>query len=168
MSGPQGERDELKRRITELRAQGVCYQCHDFEAGSIFGRQPVVYEDSRHKVVLDLFPRAPGHTIVVYKPHREDLSQLRPDETSALFQLCVRLMNAIKGGLGAEKVYLNTMCDGPINHLHVQLLPRYPGDPIGSGLFVAERGKLVDGDGTARRIGEALAEMGGSGKSGSE
>ena len=29
-----------------------------------------------------------------------------------IFGLCVRLTNAIKLGLGAEKVYLNTMCDG--------------------------------------------------------
>lgn len=70
--------------------------------------------------------------------------------------MCVRMANAIKRGLGAEKVYLNTMCDGPLTHLHLQLFPRYAGDPIGSTRFVADRGPLLDGDEIARRIRAAL------------
>ena len=158
MSDWQQSREVLKRRIDALRQQGVCYECHDQHAGQVFVRQPTIYEDDRFKVVLDLYPRMPGHTIVVYKPHREDISQLAEEETAALFQLCVRVVNAIKQALGAEKVYLNTMCDGTINHLHVQLLPRYSGDPIGSKRFVAPRGPLTDGEATARRIRLALDE----------
>lgn len=59
---------------------------------------------------------------------------------------------ALKGALGAEKVYLNTMCDGEINHLHFQLFPRYAGDAIGSSRFVLPRRPLERG----REIGDAL------------
>ena len=145
-------REALKDRIDALRQQGVCYICHDQRTGQLFRQQPVIYEDEQFKVVLDLYPRTRGHTIVVYKPHREDVSHLTKEETADLFQLCVRVVNAIKQALGAEKVYLNTMCDGAINHLHVQLLPRYSGDPIGSKRFVAPRTPLTDGEATARRI----------------
>jgi diadenosine tetraphosphate (Ap4A) HIT family hydrolase len=48
------------------------------------------------------------------------------------------------------------MCDGGINHLHLQLFPRYSGDPIGSTRFVAPRGPVIDGAETARRIRAAL------------
>ena len=94
---------------------------------------------------------------MVYKPHRADLSELDEDEAGAVFRLCVRVANALKRGLGAEKVYLNTMCDGPINHLHLQLFPRYPGERIGSSRFVAERRPLVCGAEIAQLVQSALA-----------
>ena len=161
-SGPgewRWEREALTRRIDALRQQGVCYGCHDQATGQVFGQEAIIHEDARFKVKLDPYPRMAGHTIVVYKPHREDISQLAEEESTALFRLSVRVVNAIKTALGAEKVYLNTMCDGGINHLHVQLLPRYPGDPVGSKRFVAPRGPLADGEATARRIRLALEEQ---------
>jgi diadenosine tetraphosphate (Ap4A) HIT family hydrolase len=40
---------------------------------------------------------------------------------------------------GCERMYLCTMCDGPNNHYHVQLIPRYPYEKRGSRNFVKER-----------------------------
>ncbi len=57
-------------------------------------------------MVLEPYPRARGHTIVVYKPHREDISELSEEEAGRVFEVCVRMVKAIKEGLGAEKVYL--------------------------------------------------------------
>ena len=149
-------KDELDRVIDGLRSRGICYICRDLETGEVFGEQPTVYDDERLRVVLTLFPRMKGHTIVIFKPHREDISEINGEEASEILALCVRMTNAIKRGLGAEKVYMNTMCDGEINHLHIQLFPRYPGERIGSSRFVAPRGPLTDGDATARRIRAAL------------
>jgi diadenosine tetraphosphate (Ap4A) HIT family hydrolase len=72
-----------------------------------------------------------GETVVQYKPHRDDMSVLHDEEAGRVMQMCVKMMNAIKLGLGAEKVYMITMCDGPINHLHFTLVPRYPGEHWG-------------------------------------
>jgi diadenosine tetraphosphate (Ap4A) HIT family hydrolase len=152
----QSERDELMQKINALRQQGICYSCHHAATGEVFPNEAIVYEDAAFSVKLDPYPRTPGHTIVVYKPHREDISELNDAEAAALFQLCVRLVRALKQALGAEKVYLNTMCDGGINHLHVQLFPRYAGDPIGSTRFVAPRSPLADGPEMAKRIRDAL------------
>ena len=150
------KREQVLRRIEELRRQGICYSCYDLETGQVFGDQHIVYEDHLFKVVLESYPRMKGHTIVVYKPHREDISFLSEEEASRMFQMCVRVVRAIKKALGAEKVYLNTMCDGEINHVHIQLFPRYAGDPMGSERFVSERGPLTNGREIAQRIRSAL------------
>ncbi len=155
------QRELLMRQIEEHRRQGICYSCYDLKTGELFRDQHVVFEDSQFRVALDLYPRMRGHTIVLYKPHREDLSALTEEEASRVFAFCVLVTRAMKEGLGAEKVYLNTMCDGGINHFHVQLFPRYPGDPIGSERFVAPRGPVIDGEDTARRIREALLRLNG-------
>jgi diadenosine tetraphosphate (Ap4A) HIT family hydrolase len=152
----QQQREQVGLRVQELRRQGICDTCHNLATGEPYGNQYVIHEDDLFKVNLETFPRARGHAIAVYKPHRADLTELTEDEAGLVFQCCVRIANAIKRGLGAEKVYLNSMCDGPINHLHLQLFPRYPGDPIGSTRFVAPRGPLLDGDKTVRLIRGAL------------
>lgn len=146
----------LGERVAELRARGICPTCHDQVTGELFGDQSVIVEDDQFQVVLEQHPRARGHTIIVVKPHRDDFTQLAPDETSALFGLATRVANAIKKAVGAEKIYLVTMCDGSPNHLHLQLLPRLPGEPIGSRRFVASRSVLTDGDQLAAAIRDAL------------
>ncbi|MDP9356292.1 MAG: HIT family protein [Chloroflexota bacterium] len=142
----------LGEKIAALRGRGICYQCHDLATGEVFPEQPVIHDDERLRVVLDQHPRAHGHTIVVWKPHRNDFTELAPEETTELFAACTTVANAIQRVLGAEKVYLVTMCDGTPNHLHVQLLPRYPGESIGSKRLVAPRQLLVDGDELAAAI----------------
>src|SRR5262249_6975740 len=124
-----------------------------------FSNQHVIFEDTYFRVALDLSPRMRGHTVVLYKPHREDLSELSAEDASRVLPFCVLVTRAIKEGLGAEKVYLNTMCDGGINHFHLQLFPRYPGDPIGSERFVAPRGPVVDGADTALLIRDVLLRL---------
>ncbi|MFZ5515186.1 MAG: HIT family protein [Candidatus Zhuqueibacterota bacterium] len=153
------KREQLVQRIEELRQRGICYTCYDLATGQLFGEQYLVYEDELFKVVLDLYPRMKGHTIIVYKPHREDISFLSEDEAACVFRMCVKTIKAIKKALGAKKVYLNTMCDGEINHLHFQLFPRYPDDLIGSKRFVLERLPLTNGNETAQLIRSVLLEI---------
>ena len=150
------QRELINARIEALREQGICYTCHDLETAEVFGQQPTIYEDDLFKVVLESFPRTRAHTIVIYKPHREDLSELSQAEVGPLFEMCHRVIQAIKASLGAEKVYLNTMCDGGLNHLHLQLFPRFVGEPTGSKRFVAPRGPLQDGDALTAAIRAAL------------
>lgn len=146
----------LGQHIRELRANGICPTCRDIEQGDVFVGQSVICDDDQVRVVLDQYPRARGQTIVVWKPHHEDFTTLVLEETAVLFQRCTEVANAIKWSLGAEKVYLVTMCDGFPNHLHIQLLPRFAGEPTGSKRFVGARIPLEDGPELARRIREAL------------
>ena len=43
-----------------------------------------------------------------------------------------------------ESVYLCTMCDGPMNHFHVQLIPRYSFEKRGSKNFVKPRKEYIE------------------------
>jgi diadenosine tetraphosphate (Ap4A) HIT family hydrolase len=149
-------RRDLLQRIQQLRRQGICYICQDLKTQEVFGRQCVIWEDDEFRVVLDRYPRVEGHTILTYKPHREDVSELSEEEAALVFQMCVRVVKAIKAGLGAEKVYVLTMCDGPINHLNFQLLPRYPGNLMGYRRLALERRPLEHGEETAAEIRAAL------------
>lgn len=76
-------------------------------------------------------------------------------EAADLMQQVLRHIRALKASLGAEKVYVVTMCDGASNHLHFQLLPRLPGDPVGGKLLHGPRRTLADA-GLAVRIASAL------------
>jgi len=147
----------LSEKIAALKAAGICYQCHDLATGEFFAGQAVIADEERIRIVLDSNPKTRGHTIVVWKPHRRDFSELKPKETAELFTRCTEVANAIKRGLGAEKIYLVTMCDGEPNHLHIQLIPRYAGEGIGSKRFVAPRTPIEDADATADAIRNALA-----------
>jgi histidine triad (HIT) family protein len=143
MASWEEERADIASRVADLRRRGECPTCYDLETGDLYGKEGrLVHEDDALLVLLERFPRIHGHTIVVYKPHREDLSELSDHEAALVFSMALRVTHAIKAGLGAEKVYLNTMCDGSPNHFHLQLLPRYAGDSIGSTRFVLPRGPL--------------------------
>jgi len=150
------ERRDLLQRIQELRRQGICYICQDLKTKEVFGEQHIIWEDDEFRVVLDRYPRVEGHTILTYKPHREDVSELSDGEAAAVFQMCVKVVKAIKSALGAEKVYILSMCDGPINHLNFQLLPRYPGNLMGYRRLAMERRPLEHGDETVNQIRGAL------------
>lgn len=158
LEGWKRERGEMLRRIELLRRQGVCYICRDLETGEVFGKQHVIFENDRFRVVLDSYPRVEGHTIVVYKPHRADISQLAYDEVGPVFQMCIRVVKAIKSALGAEKVYLLTMCDGRVSHLNFQLLPRYAGNLMGYRRLAAHLYPLEEGPETASLIKSALLQ----------
>ena len=49
------------------------------------------------------------------------------------------MMNILKKVYCSESVYLCTMCDGPMNHFHIQLIPRYSYEKRGSKNFIKPR-----------------------------
>lgn len=127
--------------------QGRCFQCREQSSGDVLGPQHLITDDADVRVVLALDPRVPGHTIVVWKPHVQDFTGLDDEATSRLFTVCRDVARALRTSLtGVERVYQVTMCDGEVNHLHIQLIPRYAGTPIGSRRLVDQRGPVLDGE----------------------
>ena len=61
------------------------------------------------------------------------------DRDFDIFLLAKKIMNVLKEVYMAESVYLCTMCDGKMNHFHLQLIPRYSFEERGSKNFVKER-----------------------------
>ena len=60
--------------------------------------------------------------------HTPGLAELTDEEAQALGLLVARLSRALKESEGAEHVYAFVLGDR-VPHLHVHLVPRYPGAP---------------------------------------
>jgi diadenosine tetraphosphate (Ap4A) HIT family hydrolase len=117
------------------------------EYGDVYppAKTRIFHEDDLTCCMLELWPRNPGHTIILVKPHFEDLSEMPISVGAQVVPILQVATAALKQVLRTEKVYLCSMCDGRRNHLHFQLIPRMPGDTItGSKLFVKERQRLED------------------------
>lgn len=67
-------------------------------------------------------------------------------------------MIIIKEVYGCERVYLCTMCDGPNNHYHIQLIPRYSNEERGSKNFVKPRQEYVYDSSKVEKVRALIAE----------
>jgi histidine triad (HIT) family protein len=88
-------------------------------------------------VVSHLSPRAPGqdtravylgHLFVEPRRHAPGLADLTDTEARAVGWWCTQASRALRDVAGAEHVYSAVIGDG-VPHLHVHLIPRYPGTP---------------------------------------
>lgn len=141
------ERQAVLQRVNDLKKQGICPTCHHNEHSGVYPdiTDQIFYEDDLTSCFLETYPRNPGHSIVLVKPHYDDISEMPPDIGAVVFAVIHQVIHALKTHFGAEKVYLCTICDGERNHLHFQLIPRLPDDALrGSRVFVKERGLPTD------------------------
>lgn len=148
----ESEKEALKQRykkIKELQEKGICFSCYNFETGDVFPDDGLVfYEDAKVRCLFEKYPKATGHTIIVAKEHYEDISEMPLELGIHILKISDAIIKLHKEVLGAEKVYMCTICDGKRNHLHFQLLPRLKGDTIGFRNFAKEEGLLMDYDET--------------------
>ncbi len=131
----------------DLIDKGICPTCYDKE------HENVLYGDNSSKMLFqnDLFecflvgnPRAEGHTIIISKKHYKDMMEIPDDLCEEIFIFAKKVMNILKDVYHSESVYLCTMCDGPMNHFHIQLIPRYDYEKRGSKNFVKERKEYIE------------------------
>lgn len=130
-----------------LTDKGVCPTCYDREHNNcLYGdnTDKMLFENEIFECFLCGNPRAVGHTIISSKKHYKDMMEIPDDLCKEVFVFAKKAMNIIKETYGAESVYLCTMCDGPMNHFHVQLIPRYAFEKRGSKNFVKERTDYVE------------------------
>ena len=127
---------------TQLVDKGICPTCYDKEHNhSLYGdnTNKILYENDLFECFLVGNPRAEGHTVISSKKHYKDMMEIPDDLCAEVFVFAKKVMNVLKSVYQAESVYLCTMCDGPMNHFHVQLIPRYAFEKRGSKNFVKER-----------------------------
>ncbi len=125
-----------------LTDQGICPTCYDKKFGNVlFGdnSKNIIFKDDDVEVFMCANPRAKGHVIISTIKHFKDMMEIDDETCKKVFVLAKNVMNAIKKVFESESVYLCTMCDGPNNHFHLQLIPRYNFEKRGSINFVKER-----------------------------
>ncbi len=68
-----------------------------------------------------------------------------PDDLcSEIFTFSKKVMNILQNVYCSESIYLCTMCDGPMNHFHIQLIPRYAFEKRGSKNFIKPRKDYIE------------------------
>lgn len=151
---------QRRKVIRAYQEKGICFSCQNFISGDIFPDDGlVIYEDELVRCQFEKFPRATGQTIIVSKHHYEDISEMPIDLGTHILKISNAIIKLHKEILGAEKVYMCTICDGKRNHLHFQLLPRLKGETIGYQNFVREEGVLMDYQKTTDLYREALKNI---------
>lgn len=139
--------EELSKMTAgELVDLGICPTCFNREHnGVLYGDDSttLIYKDGDIECFLAGNPRADGHTCISTIEHFHDLSEAPDWLNSKIIRFAKQFMKEIKTVYGCERVYLCTMCDGPNNHYHIQLIPRYPSEERGSKNFVKPRKAYV-------------------------
>jgi len=125
--------------LTVLRGQGGadCFICRKHQdRGPLVPGGPVAEDDL---VLVSHIPPAAalggegtiaylGHLFVEPRRHAPGLGDLTDAEARAVGSWCTRASRALRDVAGAEHVYAAVLGDG-VPHLHVHLLPRFPGTP---------------------------------------
>ena len=132
----------MELTVAELVDAGICPTCYDREHGHVlYGdcTDKLLFENELFECKLVGNPRSPGHAAIISKAHYKDMMAIPDDLCREVYVFAKKVMLALKTVYGAESVYLCTMCDGPMNHFHVQLIPRYAYEKRGSRNFVKDR-----------------------------
>lgn len=140
------EKDLIKLSPKELTDLGYCATCLNRKHnGAIYGDDSLqkIFEDEDIECLFVPNPRAAGHMMISTQKHFHDLSECSDNINVKIIKFTKAFMNIIKDVYQCERVYLCTMSDGPMNHYHVQLIPRYNFEERGSKNFVKPRSKYV-------------------------
>ena len=137
------------------------YDTDNIFARIVRGEMPSarVYEDEDVLVIMDAYPQAEGHTLVIPKAPSRTLLDADPDSLGVLFGHVRRVGRAIAAALQPDGVIV-TQFNGAaagqtVFHLHVHLIPRWQGRTLErhAGGGMADAGDLA---GLATRIAAEL------------
>lgn len=125
-----------------------------YDPGNIFakilrGEIPAykVYEDDSVFAFLDIFPRAPGHTLVIPKAPSRNLLDVEPADLAAVMAVAQRIARAQMTVFEAEGITLtqhNEKAGGQeVFHLHVHVIPRHIGVELKAPLSYKEAPEVL-------------------------
>ena len=92
----------------------------------------LVYEDDKTIAILDIHPRAPGHTMVIPKEHSENILDLKDQNAGPTF-LTVKKITAILSKVIKPDGFTIGINHGRasgqvVDHLHIHVIPRFNDD----------------------------------------
>ena len=93
-----------------------------------------VYENELFKVIMDRFPAAPGHVLIIPKVHHEDIFDMPEEIAKEIYSLAQKISIAVKETVGAEGINIvqnNGKASGQaVFHFHLHIVPRCEGDGV--------------------------------------
>jgi RimJ/RimL family protein N-acetyltransferase/diadenosine tetraphosphate (Ap4A) HIT family hydrolase len=137
VSEPAREPASARAGTAPEDAVAGCFVCRKHrDRGSLLPGGPVAEDDLvivSHVVTPDVLggdgtTAYLGHLFVEPRRHAPGLPDLTEAEARRVGWWCTQASRALRDAAGAEHVYAAVIGDG-VPHLHVHLLPRYPGTP---------------------------------------
>lgn len=96
----------------------------------------IIYENEAAVAVLDIHPRAPGHTVVLPKHHSPILNELTDEHIGPVFLAVKEVAKKLKNVLNYDGLTIGInqgrQAGQEIDHLHIHLIPRWGDDGGGS------------------------------------
>jgi diadenosine tetraphosphate (Ap4A) HIT family hydrolase len=95
-------------------------------------RDRVLHERETALAIRDGFPVSPGHTLVIPKRHVASFFEVSDEERDELMQLLTQARNDLDRQFrpAGYNIGINdgVVAGQTVPHLHIHLIPRYPGD----------------------------------------
>lgn len=92
----------------------------------------IVYEDDATLAFLDIFPRAPGHTVVIPKKHAVNILELPDGDIAPLFLTVKKITGILQSTFSPDGFTLGVnhgeAAGQTVPHLHVHVMPRFKDD----------------------------------------
>ena len=93
-----------------------------------------VYEDEFFKAILDIYPAAHGHVIVIPKEHAPDIFSLSDGTCEKVYPVLKKLAKAVKAALSCDGINIlqnnGAAAWQSVSHFHVHIIPRYDNDNV--------------------------------------
>jgi ATP adenylyltransferase len=123
----------------ERARTGPCFVCGILAGYPDFAGHHIVYEDAAAVAFLNRWPTQYGYTLVVPKEHREQATaDFSVDEYLALQRVVYGVAEAVRGEVGAERMYVMSLGSNQGNaHVHWHVVPLPPGTPYEEQQFAA-------------------------------
>ncbi|GJP31530.1 hypothetical protein CLOM_g12796 [Closterium sp. NIES-68] len=116
-----------------------------------------VLETEHALAILDAFPMARGHTLIIPKKHYAFMEDMPEEESTQLLKLLPAVSKAVRQATGAEGVNIFQNNGGPagqlVFHVHVHVLPRTEADGL---LAFGKSGPMIAAE-EAKEVKEAIA-----------
>ncbi len=117
-----------------------------------------LFENVEFRVILDKFPAAKGHVLILPKEHVEDIYELDAETAGKIFALATIVAKAMREVLGFDGLNIlqnnGAVAGQTVNHFHLHLIPRFEDDQVNISWVTQE----VD-DITLQTIGEAISKQ---------
>ena len=96
----------------------------------------VIMQNEKAMALLDAFPLAAGHTLVIPKSHYAKVQQMSEQDAAAVFEIVWKLAGAVETAsqVNGSTIAIHNGSDAgqEVPHVHVHIVPRKTGDGAGA------------------------------------
>ncbi len=95
----------------------------------------VIMQNEKAMALLDAFPLAAGHSLVIPKSHYAKVQKMSEQDAKAVFEIVWKLVGAVETGseVNASTIAIHNGSEAgqEVPHVHVHIVPRKRGDGAG-------------------------------------